>query len=109
MTDRVPGTKWDYDMVMKGPEEQDKVEEHCNRYKDFGLYAKTRVLNSRVTWSVMQLKNIISDSEGRKEQRWTGTHAEIAGDYGSSPSKRLWHFYIGGGSTQTTVIMHIIF
>lgn len=38
-TDKVPGLEQDY-MVLKGPEERDKAEEHCRYGKDFGLYAK---------------------------------------------------------------------
>ena len=49
MTDRVPGTKPDYYMVVKRQLDQDKVEKHYGCNNDSGLDAETWVLNSTVT------------------------------------------------------------
>ena len=54
MTDRVPGTKPDYYMVVKGSPEQDKVEKNYSHNHDSGLDAET--------WVFKQHSDMISNA-----------------------------------------------
>ena len=99
--------KLDYYMVIKRQPEQDKVEKHYGCNNDSGLDAETWVLNSTVTWSVMQLKNIISDNEERREWRWTGMHVEVARTYCFIQVRHSGIFAQGVAVHRKTVIMHV--
>ena len=91
-------------MVVKRPPEQDKVEKNYSHNNDSGLDAETWVLNSTVTWSVMQL----SDNEERREWRWTGMHVEVSRTYCFIQVRHHGIFAQGVAVHRKTVIMHVI-